>query len=138
MQLAQVPHTTATPLFVLPRADQSSADRWRPPAFSSPQDLTMRVPTAQVLLQEPPASGWQLLEPIPLTLEVDQCEGALQVVAYDTLVNVYGVGATAVEAISDYKSMLLDLYDELEASQAVLSSSLQQQWRRLRSLIARI
>ena len=138
MQLVQIPYTTATPPFVLVRADHVSMDRWRPPAFTSPQYTTVRVPAPQVLLQEPPATGWQLLEPIPLTLEVDQTEGEVRVVAYDTLVNVYGVGATAAEAISDLKSMLVDLYEELEASQAVLSPSLQQQWRRLRSVMARI
>jgi hypothetical protein len=137
MECAAVPYTTATPAVIVLTAQQFSADRWHPPALGSVQHSAVESVQPQFLLLEAPAPGWRLLEPIPLTLEVDLSLGEPQVIAYDSLVNVYGAGRTAWEAISEYKSMLLDLYQELEQSQARLSLALQQRWRQLRLLVAR-
>ena len=137
MQLAEIPHTTATPQFLMLRRDQFSSGRWRPPASTPAQYSTVSSPPSQVLLSEPLAPGWRLLKPVWLTIEVDHSAGEPQVVVYDSLVKAYGVGASPQEAISEYKSMLLDLYEELEDSQAILSPSLRMRWHTLRALIAR-
>lgn len=68
-----------------------------------------------------------------LTVEVDEA-GLL--VVFEPQLNVYGVGNSLEEAISDFTSMLRDLWQELEASEATLSSHLRAQLAHLRTLLA--
>ena len=49
--------------------------------------------------------------------------------------NVYGVGKTYAESITEYTSMLIDLFEELSASEDVLSRHLRQQLGILRSIL---
>lgn len=137
MSLIQVPLATAVSRFLYLRRDQFSSDRWRPPKPSPAQYSTVASTSFQLLLAEPPAPGWLLRQPIWLTVERDRSTPETQVVVYDSFVNVYGAGTTPQEAIAEFKSMLLDLYQELENSQHILSPTLRRRWQNLRSLMQR-
>ena len=72
----------------------------------------------------------------PFLLEVEQSRTG-ELVVSNSLLRNYGVGRTLEEAIADYQSMLLDLYEELEASEATLSHHLREQLNHLRGMLVR-
>ncbi len=76
---------------------------------------------------------YYLLRNILLDIEIDE-NG--EVVASDSRLNVYGVGETVEQAINEFSSMLVDLFDELEDSKDVLSYHLRQQLDYLRTILA--
>ena len=57
------------------------------------------------------------------------------VVASDPILHIYGVGETIDEAVVDYVSMLIDFYEELQASRDVLSTHLSNQFDYVQSII---
>ena len=73
-----------------------------------------------------------LRESLSITVARDELG---QVVAYESRVNVYGVGMTTVDALDDLVSMLVDLAQELLDSEAILSSGLHQRLALLRSIL---
>lgn len=71
----------------------------------------------------------------PLLLTVEKSEDDLWLATNPTLL-VHGAGETATEAISDFVTMLFDLYEELTESEDVLAPHLQRDLARLRTIIA--
>jgi hypothetical protein len=78
------------------------------------------------------APNWVLLHPLSLTIVPYNLGGYL---VSDDFVYLYGMGETQNEAINEYKSMLIDLFEELISSEKVLSPNLQEQLKYLRSII---
>jgi len=77
------------------------------------------------------ARGWQIAQ--PLFVKVEQTDGKF--VTSQPRLNIYGVGKTYTESITDFTSMLVDLFEELSASEDVLSHHLRQQLEILRSIL---
>ena len=77
------------------------------------------------------ARGWQIAQ--RLFVKVEQADGKF--VTSQPRLNVYGVGKTYAESITDFTSMLVDLFEELSASEDVLSHHLRQQLEILRSIL---
>jgi hypothetical protein len=78
------------------------------------------------------AHGWQLVQ--PLQVKVEQVGGDF--VISEPRLNVYGIGKTFSESVADFTSMLVDLFEELSASENVLSHHLCQQLEILRTILA--
>jgi hypothetical protein len=87
----------------------------------------------RVLLRGPVGPHVRLSEPLLLTIQTDVVPTGIEVIAFEPYIHAYGVGATIEEALAEYKSMLLDLYEELQASEEILSTSLREQLKYLRS-----
>ena len=56
----------------------------------------------------------------------------------DDLVPLYGVGVTAREAMADYRSVVVEYYEDLEASAAELTNPLREQLDLLRRIFTAI
>lgn len=89
-------------------------------------------PSPQFILKGQIAPGWELVQPLLIMLTRDEDGG---VTVFSLELNLYGIGETVEEAINDFISMLIDLYEELNASEAVLSTHLVQRLRELRNVI---
>jgi predicted RNase H-like HicB family nuclease len=61
-----------------------------------------------------PVPGWRLENPLPICVEVDT-DG--RSVASDDIFNVYGVGESWDEAVSDYKVALVEFFEITESGQ---------------------
>src|SRR3989304_5646790 len=75
---------------------------------------------------------YALFRSIPLSIE--RLNGSYYVVS-DSILNLYGIGNTVAEAIDEFTSMLVDLFDELRNSENILSSNLRQQLDYLKTII---
>ena len=78
------------------------------------------------------ARGWRIAQPVQV--QVERADG--EFVVSEPRLNVYGVGETFAESMADFTSMLVDLFEELSASEDVLSSHLRQQLELLRTILA--
>lgn len=78
------------------------------------------------------ARGWQIAQ--PLQVKVERTDG--EFIISEPRLNVYGVGETFAESIADFTSMLVDLFEELSASEDVLSHHLRRQLQILRTILA--
>ena len=78
------------------------------------------------------ARGWRIAQ--PFQVQVERADG--EFVVSEPRLNVYGVGETFTESMVDFTSMLVDLFEELSASEDVLSSHLRQQLELLRTILA--
>lgn len=97
-------------------------------SFSSP-----RLPNCSLYwLIGSSARGWKISRPVQV--QVEQADGGF--VMSEPRLNVYGVGETFAESVADFTSMLVDLYEELSASEDVLSSHLRQQLEVLSIVLA--
>ena len=78
-------------------------------------------------------SDYRLLRPLAVLVRPGDAERFL-VTAADDIENLglYGVGDTQQDAIDDFTSMLVDLFEDLQSSEAVLSRSLAQRLWQLR------
>ena len=78
---------------------------------------------AHVYLFGEPVPGWKLENPLPICVERDT-DG--RVIASDDIFNVYGVGQSWDEAISDYKGALVEFFEIIDGGQDSESRSLLQ------------
>ena len=69
-----------------------------------------------------------------ILLNVEEIDEGVMV--SDNRLNLYGVGETVEAAVDEFTSMLLDLYEELVASEAVLAQPLRQQLAYLCTIIS--
>lgn len=102
--------------------------------WSLRQEEQLRLPvsrTSLIFLTAIADPRFRLLRPI--LLDVDRGQGGEYIVSNPHLHN-YGVGKTLQAAVADYQSMLVDLYEELAASEAALSRHLRERLEYLRSL----
>ncbi|HNS45183.1 MAG TPA: hypothetical protein PKH37_08155 [Alphaproteobacteria bacterium] len=95
---------------------------------------TSRPESTQFMLFGRIAPDWILRYPLSLTIVPYDLGGYL---VSDERVCVYGMGETKSEALDEYKSMLVDLFEELRSSEKVLSPRLLEQLKHLRSIIKR-
>jgi len=87
----------------------------------------------QISLSGKLTDEWQLTRPIPLTLKVDEL--GQYVVAYRPF-ETSGVGDTEQEAIDEFASMLIDLYEYLNSLEPSLTLHYLKLLERLRSAIS--
>lgn len=85
--------------------------------------------TSYLMLAQIGDPCYRLRYPILLTQEIGE-QG--ETIVFDDGFDVYGVGETTQEAVGEYASMLVDLFQELVASEDALSCHLRQQLRTLR------
>lgn len=104
--------------------------------ISSERDTStdLQYPYPNMALSGEIMPGWLLNH--PLLLEVEIGEEGEYIVSYDAF-DTYGVGDTPQEAAEDFISMLIDLYEELDSDEDVLSSYFQTQLERLRQILSR-
>ncbi len=74
-------------------------------------------------------TGYQTLQ-----IQVEYTDG--EFITSESRFNVYGVGETWAESLADFTSMLVDLFEELSASQDVLSPHLGEQLESLRAILS--
>lgn len=87
----------------------------------------------QISLSGKITDEWQLAKPISLTLKVGELgEYIVSFRPFET----YGVGDTEQEAIDEFASMLIDLYEYLDRSEAPLTLHYLKLLERLRSAIS--
>jgi hypothetical protein len=114
------------------------------PGFSFVANATPRRPqlrrenvnvtdTGRQLVVSLNRSDYRLLRPLAVLVRPGDAERFL-VTAADDIENLglYGVGDTQQDAIDDFTSMLVDLFEDLQSSEAVLSRSLAQRLWQLR------
>ncbi|HEX9924991.1 MAG TPA: hypothetical protein VGD99_20210 [Anaerolineae bacterium] len=70
-----------------------------------------------------------------MTLEIETDENG-DIIIWEPTLNVYGVGHTIEAAIAEFSSMMMDLHEELDASEDTLSQPLRLQLGRLRTILA--
>ncbi len=83
------------------------------------------------------STDYKLLRNLRLAVEEDEM-GAFVAgeAAMEYPFNVYGVGNSTMEAIADYASMLIEYYEELQASRPVLGHDLAMHLKELTNTIA--
>lgn len=85
-----------------------------------------------LLLRRLPVSGRRLGFPLYLTVElIEQSD----ILVSDSVMHLYGVGATLEEALADYESMLLEHHEHLRENAHRLAPRLRQQLRYLNFLL---
>lgn len=130
-------HTHYTPATFPVVADSAATPlpvTWNAGVSESPSPMTC---SQQVALLGSIAPGWHLRDPLDVTLDYKYVGDTVQVIASEYCLNVYGVGATAYAALNELVSMLLDLYQELRNSEALLSTQLRRQLDYLNSILIR-
>lgn len=113
-------------------------------AFPLTQLWPTRSETAVVFMAQPQielwegpiASDWLLARPIQLSVEYEWSEQGISVIAFEEALNIYGTGDTVAAAVDECLSMLVDLVEELRASQDVLSAHLRQRLAQLSTVVA--
>jgi hypothetical protein len=96
-------------------------------AANTQHELVLSSPTYPLSGQI--TEAWRLVRPISLDIKIG--EAAEYIVSYPHF-ETYGVGDTLQEAVADFSSMLIDLYEELSDSEETLSTYLKDLLERLR------
>lgn len=90
------------------------------------------IPVSYVLRQIED-DRYRLAKKVPLRVDVSETG---QFVVHHARLNVYGAGETIEQAVNEFASMLVDLFEELQESEKVLAAPLHQQLTILRSMLA--
>jgi len=83
-------------------------------------------------LREIDTPGYKLLRGVVLNVEMDSND----IVVYEANLNLYGVGNNVNDAVNEFVSMLVDMFEELVETEGILSYQLRRQLDYLRSIIA--
>jgi hypothetical protein len=76
--------------------------------------------------------GYKLLRGVVLNVEMDSDD----IVVYESNLNLYGVGNSVSDAVNEFVSMLVDIFEELVETEDILSYQLRKQLDYLRSIVA--
>ncbi len=125
----QTSTTTYSPPDLVDTASQTKSSAFSlPPRFALRQEeIQIPIAPANVLLRI--GEGRQMI------LDVQIGEAGEIIVSYSRL-HTYGVGQDLSEATEEFVSMLVDLYEELSASEGILSQHLQGQLNLLRAVFS--
>ena len=125
----------ATLSYPVSRSQLMAPSGLAPPVWSADRSI-LSLPDPEVALFGSIAPGWRLTQPLLLTVRWEMVGQEHQCIVFEPGFNLYGIGITIAEALAEYTSMLLDLFQELVDSEQSLSSHLCQKLERLRSLIS--
>ncbi len=120
-----------TSYFPIPYVKTNTRSTTIPPALQTTIYTITPAPKFYYLIGNS-ARGWEITR--PLQVQVEHTDG--EFVTSESRFNVYGVGETWAESLVDFTSMLVDLFEELSASQDVLSPHLGRQLESLRAILS--
>jgi hypothetical protein len=88
--------------------------------------------TQEIYLKKVNISGYKLNRAIVLSMQdVDDMK-----LIYDSYLNLYGIGNNIQEAINEFVSMLIDLFEELSDDEKNLSENLKDHYNYLKSILS--
>jgi hypothetical protein len=119
-------------------ADSTVMEVWETETTTQPiteaQASAFSFPLGQFLLVGIIGPGWQILQPLLITLEQDEDGSYL---ASEDLFGVYGEGSTPSEAVEDYLVSLIDYY-QLIGTRVDDTSFARTMFARLQRYVSRI
>jgi len=98
---------------------------------SEPSISSLLQPVTSLRITGPLPDGRQLTRPLEVTIAYDDGE----VVVSEPHFHIHAVGSTRVEALKEFKRILVEELDELTADEEQLGTCLQLELRYLRGLI---
>ncbi len=120
-----------TSYFPIPYVKTNTRSTTIPPTLQTTTCTITPAPKLYYLIGNS-ARGWEITR--PLQVQVEHTDG--EFITSELRFNVYGVGETWAESLADFTSMLVDLFEELSASQDVLSPHLGEQLESLRAILS--